>query len=228
MGNQQLESMKDIEGYEGKYAITSTGKVYSYSRNRYLMPKVTKFGYYEVALSNQTDGIRNVKYKTIHRLVAETFLNNPSNLEQVNHKDGNKFNNHLNNLEFCTAKENIKHSWKLGLSTPSRPNLGKNVKNAKSKYRNVIYIGKKKAFRAVLTRIINGKRFTKTKLFNIEKYGYAQAELLAAKAVNEFIDTYPIFQDAPKLDLIRVQRPSEESEYTPSGVETVNILQYVG
>lgn len=203
MGNQQLElTEKDVKGFEGRYKVSTDGQVTSYSRNKPLKGKVTTHGYLEVALSNQTEGIRNVTYKTVHRLIAESFIDNPDNLPQVNHKDGNKLNNNVDNLEWCTAKENIRHAWDIGLSSPSRPNLGKNMKDAESKYRNVIYIGKRNAFRAVLSRVLNGKRFTKTKLFSIDKYGYLEAELLAAKAVNEFIDTYKEFADAPKLQLV--------------------------
>lgn len=203
MGNQQLKLIeKDVKGFEEKYKVSIDGQVTSYSRNKPLKGKVTMHGYLEVVLSNQANGIRNVTYKSVHRLVAESFVENPDNLPQVNHKDGNKLNNNADNLEWCTTKENIKHAWDTGLSTPSRPNLGRNMKNAKSKYRNVIYISNKNAFRAVLSRVTNGKRFTKTKLFSIDTHGYLEAELLAAKAVNTFIDTYKEFADAPKLQLV--------------------------
>lgn len=203
MGNQQLElRSKDVVGFEGKYSVTNDGKVLNCKRGKYLKPKLTRFGYYEVALSNQKDGVRYVKYKSVHRLVAEVFIDNPSNLEQVNHKDGDKLNNRVDNLEWCTAKQNTEHAWRLGLMKPTKPNLGRKLKNSKSKFRNVIHIGGKNAFRAVLSRIIDGKRFTKTKLFSIDKHGYEVAELLAAKAVNEFIDTYSEFADAPKLKLV--------------------------
>lgn len=203
MDNQQLESnVVEIEGYTGKYLVTCTGEIYSYSRNRMLKAKITKFGYKEVCLSNQENGKRNVKYISVHRLVAKAFVSNPNKLPQVNHIDGDKLNNQISNLEWCTSKQNIQHAWALGLSKPSRPNLGKNMVDAKSRYRNVIYIGKKNGFKAVLSRVINGKRFTKTRLFSIDRYGYNEAELLAAEAVNEFIDVYSEFADAPKLSLI--------------------------
>ena len=203
MDNQQLElTYKQIEGFGDKYLVTENGNVINSKRGKTLKPKLTRFGYYEVVLSNQTDGIRNVTYKSVHRLVAEAFIDNPNNLKQVNHKNGNKLDNNVNNLEWCTAKQNIQHAWENGLSKPSRPNLGKNMLNAESQFRNVIYMKSKNGFRAVLSRKIDGKKFTKTKLFSIDKYGYKKAELLAAKAVNEFIDTYSEFADAPKLKLV--------------------------
>jgi hypothetical protein len=56
-----------------------------------------------------------VKYFSIHRLVAQAFIPNLLNKEDVNHIDGNKLNNSVNNLEWVTRKENIQHSWKMGL-----------------------------------------------------------------------------------------------------------------
>jgi len=226
MGNQQLEteSLK-IKGYEEMYSVTRDGKVYGHKRNKFLTPKITRYGYEEVVLSNQTNGKRSVKYVFIHRLVAKAFIQNQHKLPQVNHIDGNKLNNNVDNLEWSSAKDNIRHAWKTGLSKPSKPNLGRNMPGAKSKYRNVIYIGKNNSFKAVICRIKDGERFTKTKSFNIDKYGHNEAERLAAQAVNEFINTYTEFSDAEKLNIcLEVQRPSEESEYTSSEVETANAL----
>lgn len=96
------EIFKDIEGYEGFYQISNFGRVYSIKRNRFLNPSKDKDGYLQIGLSK--DG-KEKKYK-IHRLVALAFLLNPHNLPQVNHKDENKTNNKVDNLEFCTAKYN--------------------------------------------------------------------------------------------------------------------------
>lgn len=92
--------MKEIKGYEGLYAVASCGKVWSYRKNKFLKPSNHNSGYLSVDLYD-TSGIR--KTCLLHRLVAETYLVNPNNLPQVNHKDENKFNNCLNNLEFSTA-----------------------------------------------------------------------------------------------------------------------------
>ena len=94
--------MKDVVGYEGLYAVTSCGKVYSYKSKKFLKPLSDKDGYLCIKL------YKNGKYKNykIHRLVAQAYIPNNENLPQVNHKDENKANNCVNNLEWCDAKYN--------------------------------------------------------------------------------------------------------------------------
>lgn len=112
------EIWKDIKEYEGEYEISNLGRVRSLNYRRTGMKKVLKpinhpRGYLSVIL------YKNKKSKEfcIHRLVAETFIENLSNKPQVNHKDGNKHNNTINNLEWVTASKNEKHAWKIGLKT---------------------------------------------------------------------------------------------------------------
>lgn len=69
-------------------------------------------GYYRVKLYN---GDASFKNESVHRLVAETFIGNPNNYPEINHIDGNPFNNHVSNLEFCTKEHNVKHAYDTGL-----------------------------------------------------------------------------------------------------------------
>ena len=101
--------MKDIQGYEGMYAVTSCGKVYSYKRKKFLKHFKRKDGYLEVGLHK--DGEQ--KNYLIHRLVAEAYLPNHNNLPCVNHKDENKENNALQNLEWCTQKYNANYGSRI-------------------------------------------------------------------------------------------------------------------
>ena len=112
----QDEVWKDIPGYEGLYQVSNFGEVKSLSRYHHkketiLKKHKTKDGYYETTL------VKNGKYKFIrtHRLVAFAFIPNLLNKEQINHKDGNKLNNNVENLEWCTLQENKDHAIKTGL-----------------------------------------------------------------------------------------------------------------
>ncbi|MDP3959930.1 MAG: NUMOD4 domain-containing protein [Pseudorhodobacter sp.] len=111
--------MKDIKGFEGLYAVTEDGQVWSYPKqnNRNLrgrwMKQQPHKGYLSVHLKK--DG--KIFSKLVHRLVAETFIPNPENRPQVNHKheDGNKARNLVDNLEWTTNKENSDHAFKVNL-----------------------------------------------------------------------------------------------------------------
>lgn len=114
--------MKDIKGYESKYAACEDGRIWAFpkigyakagrwSEGRYLKPYIMKNGYHVVSLF--TNGSQ--KKFLVHRLIATTFIPNPKELQDTNHKDGNKSNNGLSNLEWCTRKENIHHAMKMGL-----------------------------------------------------------------------------------------------------------------
>lgn len=95
----------DIEGYDGKYQIQSDGNIWSQRRNRYMRPHINMFGYPVVKL---TKGKKS-KNIPVHRLLASHFIPNPLLLETVNHKDKNKLNNSLENLEWCSREDNVKH-----------------------------------------------------------------------------------------------------------------------
>lgn len=102
-----IEIWKDIPGYEGKYQVSNTGEVESLNYNgtgktKSLKQSTDKKGYKHVRL------FKNGKGKTykVHRLVAMLFIPNPNNLPIINHKDENKTNNNVNNLEWCTYEYN--------------------------------------------------------------------------------------------------------------------------
>lgn len=107
---------KYIKGYNNKYCITKNGKVYiSNYRNtgikKEMKPRVIR-GYLALGLEEgNNNGVRKQKIHKIHRLVAEAFIPNPENKPCVNHIDGNKLNNVVSNLEWCSVAENTKHSY---------------------------------------------------------------------------------------------------------------------
>lgn len=102
-----IEEWRDIKGYEGLYQVSNLGNVKNSKNDRLLK------------LHNHNSGYKNIKIRKkpflIHRLVAETFIPNPLNLPCVNHKDGDKYNNIIDNLEWCTHSQNTRHAFNIGL-----------------------------------------------------------------------------------------------------------------
>lgn len=113
------EKWKPIAGYEGLYEISNFGRVRSLNKissdGRRVKGKLLKTGvrdwYSGVTLSKNNV----IRYKSVHRLVAEHFISNPERKPFVNHIDGDKTNCNVSNLEWCTASENCKHAFKIGL-----------------------------------------------------------------------------------------------------------------
>jgi hypothetical protein len=97
-----MEIWKDIEGYT-IYQVSTFGNVRNKDRNKLLKQKVEKTGYIRVSLCEN----QNRKYHSIHRLVAEAFIENHENKSQVDHKDDDKANNNVTNLQWATAEENM-------------------------------------------------------------------------------------------------------------------------
>lgn len=100
-----MEQWKNVVGYEGSYLISSLGRVFSISSNKVLKTYINKLGYERIEFNV---GGTNRKY-FVHRLVAEAFVPNPSNLPIVNHRDENPSNNKADNLEWCTHKYNLNY-----------------------------------------------------------------------------------------------------------------------
>jgi hypothetical protein len=121
---QEKEIWKDIPGYEGLYQISNLGRVKSLDRivtskigvKKSVKGKIMKncingnqYSYVNLSLN------KKFKSKKIHRLIAIVFIPNPENKPCVNHKDGNKLNNSIDNLEWVTMGENQKHAYDTGL-----------------------------------------------------------------------------------------------------------------
>lgn len=102
---KQPEEWRPIPGYVGKYEVSNYGRVKSYKwqKERILLHGKNNMGYYYVTLCKDS----KKKSCTIHRLVAEAFIPNPSNLAEVNHKDERKENNYVENLEWCNRDYNL-------------------------------------------------------------------------------------------------------------------------
>lgn len=139
------EIWKDIPDYEGMYQVSNDGNVKSLPKmgkghkmihrltGVIMSPSKGRSGYYGVSL------MKNDKKKRIeiHRLIAITFIPNPADKPQVNHKDGDKLNNRVSNLEWCTGSENCKHCLLNGLRKTAR---GVNKPNSRFTEQDVIDI----------------------------------------------------------------------------------------
>lgn len=125
------EVWKDIKDYEGLYQVSNFGKIRKLrfinnicNKNKifFITPQKVN-GYYHVVL------YKNGKYKDklLHRLIAETFIPNIKNYLEVNHKNGDKTDNRVENLEWCTRKQNMQHAVKTGLYiSPNKGRYGAN------------------------------------------------------------------------------------------------------
>ena len=128
------EVWKDIKGYEGKYMVSNQGRVMSLGRDvmfgrhiRHIEPKILKPNKYPIGYSYVMFFPNNkAKIKKIHRLVAEAFIPNPENKPCINHINGRKDDNRVENLEWCSYSENTQHSiCVLGHDHVYRINKGK-------------------------------------------------------------------------------------------------------
>ena len=117
----EQEQWKPIQEFNGEYEVSNLGRVRSMKRyygvvGRIMPQTIQRTGYYAV-----TFHMNNKAYcRKVHRLVIEAFTPNPDSLPCINHIDGNKLNNHVSNLEWCTYQANMQHAVRTGLTHPHR------------------------------------------------------------------------------------------------------------
>lgn len=170
--NEIWTTVENLSNYE----ISSKGSIKSKLKNRIMKTWKNNSGYSQISLVDDR-GI-TVKW-LVHRLVATAFLPNPINLPYVNHKDGNKQNNEVDNLEWCTCSENILHARKTGLNPYNFPTKGRKLSGKKkslSSYHGVSF--DKNRGKWIGSLRVNGKNY-KQKRFD--------TELEAAKHYNSLV-----------------------------------------
>ena len=160
--DSQKEIWRDVNGYNGKYQVSNFGRVKSLAKRvwngqnwwiqpeKILKPQVCRNGYLEVSLS---DGHSNQKKHLIHRLVAAAFIPNPNNFPVVNHKDENRQNNNVENLEWCTTMYNTHYGNHLKKLTKIR---------RKPEFQEMARKNGKKVSKRVLQLTLEGKKLLKS------------------------------------------------------------------
>ncbi len=127
-GLKGVFKIKEIVGFEDYY-IDKEGRIFNKELRELKGKWVDNTGYYQIVLRKN----KKRKYVRIHRLVALTFIPNPNNLPQINHKDGNKLNNNVDNLEWCTNSENTQHGYDSNLYHSKRRKIGVKAIHKKTK-----------------------------------------------------------------------------------------------
>ena len=132
-----IEKWLPVVGYEGSYSVSNEGRVKSMAKKWFagvhnrsqrskgetlLRQHINRLGYVKVNMH----GIEKPRIMAVHRLVATAFIPNPENKPEVNHKDGNKGNNHVSNLEWATLSENRRHAYSCGLTRRPAGDLNPN------------------------------------------------------------------------------------------------------
>jgi len=132
-----MKIFNSIKGYRFAYSISNCGTLYSRKTNKILKPSKNNAGYFKIALYKK--GVKT--YFDIHRLVAIAFIPNPENKRTVNHKNGIKTDNRVENLEWATYSENAKHSYDILNRKKSRGQKGNfGAKHNRSKFFYIKYM----------------------------------------------------------------------------------------
>lgn len=152
--------MRDVFGFEGRYAITSCGRVWSYRSGRFLTPKLDKDGYFQIGLY---DEYGKQHWYFVSRLMGLTYLENPDNLPEVAHKNECQKDNYLSNLEWSSHLDNCNtplHKKRIANKNTNRSNKVRCIET------NTIYGSRKEAEEITgidgssIAKCCNGKRAT--------------------------------------------------------------------
>ena len=142
------------------YEVSTYGNIRNKITQKILKGRLTKSGYLQVSL--KIDETNKFSNRYIHRLVAIYWIDNPKNKREVNHKDGNKENNNINNLEWVTSSENQKHRHSIGINKTSNRRVGKFTKDGElvAQYNSIQEAAntENNGIRISIDNVVHGKR----------------------------------------------------------------------
>lgn len=151
----EKHEFEPLKGFEHEYSISKDGRILSLLTDQLVRQTLNTNGYLKVALHK--DG--KLYHKQVHILVAQQFIPNPENLPVVNHKDGNKQNPNVSNLEWCTYSENTIHAHKTGLQTKTSDKVV--VRGDGSVYKSLTEAATKNGItKSAISKVIHGNRKT--------------------------------------------------------------------
>jgi hypothetical protein len=154
---KEWKTINDFSNYE----VSTEGEIRNISSKYILKGRKSKSGYYQVSIKN--DITKTFKNQYIHRLVASAFTQNVEDKKEVNHKDGNKLNNHVSNLEWVTSSENQIHRHSIGITKTSNKRVGKFTKDGDLiiEYESIIQASlKENCYRGSIDGALSGRRKT--------------------------------------------------------------------
>ena len=153
---EKWTTIQEASNYEG----STYGNIRNKITQKILKGRLTKSGYLQVSL--KIDETNKFSNRYIHRLVAIYWIDNPNNKREVNHKDGNKENNNINNLEWVTSSENQKHRHSIGINKTSNRRVGKFTKDGElvAQYNSIQEAAntENNGIRISIDNVVHGKR----------------------------------------------------------------------
>lgn len=193
------EEWKDIEGFEGLYRVSNKGRIFSV-RNNKILKQSKNNTYYKITLRYPKN--RKIFCFRIHRLVAKHFIPNPKNKKTVNHIDGDKNNNRIDNLEWATTKENNTHAILNGLSKPATPSY--RFYGIDENGKRILYMSGKEIINkgydlSHINNVINGKS-KRHKGLTFEKVIFLNDKLLNRNIVNEILTKKSVISNKINFD----------------------------